>query len=285
MTITKQPRSRKGAGKAAATATSPSPDPLPSQGSSPTATGADEVTSNPAPIGHNQPPEPTPLEAFKAHVDDLYMEAETWLDGEPISNADQAAKVTALKGMLSAAAKDADAKRAEEKAPHLEAGRQVDAAWKPIVDRAKKALTVAQKALTPWLEAVEAENRRKALEAQREADEAAARLREQAIASRESSALADEDVREVLEDEAKAAARRAAAATKQTSTVRTDHGKATLRTVWLFEVEDRRALLNHYLRQKPEAFEELLRDLAGKDVRAGARVLPGVRIWDERRAI
>jgi hypothetical protein len=34
-----------------------------------------------AEIGHNNPPEPTPYEAVKVHLDDLLTEAANWADG------------------------------------------------------------------------------------------------------------------------------------------------------------------------------------------------------------
>jgi hypothetical protein len=243
---------------------------------------------NPAPIGDNQPPEPTPLEAMTAHIDDLYLEASNWLDGEPISTPEQAEAVTKLKGMLAEAEREAEKMREAEKRPHLDAGKAVDAAWKPVKEKAAKAKSVANRALTPWLEAVEAENRRKALEAQRAADEAARRLREQAEKDRASSRLADEDVREQLEEEAEEAKRRAARLAKETATVRTEHGGAHLRTVWLVKVDDHRALLMHYLKNRPDVADELrewLANMAAKDVRAGIRHLDGCNIWHEKRAV
>lgn len=233
----------------------------------------------------NQPP---PFEYWSMRADDLFGEAENWLDGDPIANEQQAEAVTALKAMLQAGEKEAEAARSAEKKPFLDAGREVDAKWKPVIDRLAKARTVAQRALTPWLEAVEAENRRKAEVARIAAEQERRRLEEAQKLAALSSDLASEDQVEAAEAAAKEAARVAREAEKETAVVRTGAGKATLRTEWLVNVKDYRELLNYYLRHRPDVADELRKWLfaqAKKDVRGGARSLPGCSIWDEKRAI
>ena len=237
------------------------------------------------PVGHNHPPEPTPLELMTQAIDDLYMEAENWLDGEAIATEEQAAEVTKLKGRLQAAIKTADVERKKIADPIYKEWKDTNAAWMPLTNKADKALKVAQRALTPWLQMVEAEQRRKADEARRIAEDAADALRRQAIAERQSSDLADVDHREALEEDAKATARLARQADKEAPVVRTEVGKATLRTYWLCEVEDYGALLAHYRRVDPQWLKDALRERAEKDVRGGARYLDGCRITSEQRAI
>jgi len=237
-------------------------------------------------IGDNNPPEPTPLETMAEAVNDLYFEAQNWLDGDPVSTAEQAAELTRLKSRLQEAVKAVDAERKKVADPVYATWKDINAAWKPIGDKATKAVQVAQRALTPWLEAVAAENKRKADEAREAANEAARRLREAATAERQSSDLRDVDRREELEREAEDAAKAARRAEKETSVIRGEDGsKATLRTIWNVTIADRRALLMHYLRTDPDWIEALLLDRAQKDVRAGARFLEGCLITSEQRAI
>jgi len=229
--------------------------------------------------------DPPPLEAWTLRVDDLFGEAENWCDGEPIATEAQAEELTKLIGMLEEAAKETEACRAAEKKPHWDAGKAVDAAWKPVTEKCAKALRVAKKAMLPWLEALQAEQRRKAEEARREADEAAARLREQHEAARRSSDLADEDVTETLEAEAKEAAKAAAKLEKEKPVVRGGGKAVTMRDVWLVNITDRKELLRHYMATKPDDLTSWLYEQARKDIRAGARHLPGCSIWSETQAV
>ena len=242
-------------------------------------------TVTPAPIGDNMPPEPTPLEIMTTEVEDLYAEAVMWLDGDPVSTEGQADSLTALKGRLQEAVKTVEAERKKIADPLYAEWKAINAAWKPLTEKAEKAVKVAQRALLPWLEAVQAEQRRKAAEAQAEADAAAQRLRDQIAAEKKSSAIADVDRREELEAEAKEAQKIAARAEKETAVIRGDSGKAYLRTVWRCAVEDRKALLLHYLAIDPEWIEGLLAERAAKDTRGGARMIPGCRIYSEQEAI
>jgi hypothetical protein len=76
------------------------------------------------------------------------------------------------KNRLGALSKQADEVRANEKKPHLEAGRSIDARYQPLVTGAKIASEQMGTALLPWLKA---ETARKAEEhKQRQAEYAAA---------------------------------------------------------------------------------------------------------------
>lgn len=233
-----------------------------------------------ATIGHNQPPEPDPFETLKVHIDDLYEQAEQWLDGEPIANERQAEAVTALRGMIDEAFKLAEATRAEEKKPHWDAGVAVDAKWKPLKDRAEKAKKAASAKLTAWLQLVQAEIRRKAQEAAAFAAAKEEALRQAHIQQQTSGSLIDADRSEDLERENKEAKKAAKVAEKQTSTVRTDYGSARLRTVWHVQVVDRKELLKHYILTDADWLGQLLFDKAQSEVRGvmKRRFLPGCKI-------
>lgn len=246
----------------------------------------DKATGDELP--QDRAPNAPPVELFSMEADDLYMEAENWCDGEPICTEQQAADLTTLIGRLEKLGKDAEATRAAEKKPHLDAGRLVDSAWKPITEKVAKAVRVAKRAMTPWLEALEAERNRLAQEARREADAAALRLREQAEEARRSSNIVDEDVQEALEHEAKMAARAARDAEKAPAVSRGEGKALSLRDVWLVNITDRRELLKYYLMNRPDftkKLEDFLYSEARADVRSGQRNIPGCSIWSEKKAV
>jgi hypothetical protein len=104
-------------------------------------------------IGDNNPPEPTPLEAFRAFVDDLYVEAQNFLDGEPIATEGQAEAVNKLLDDARKAEKDGEAKRKEMTKPLDEAKAAIMDEWRPLVDpktgRCKLIADTCKKALEP----------------------------------------------------------------------------------------------------------------------------------------
>lgn len=228
---------------------------------------------------------PPPIAEWGLTIDDLFAEAQNWCDGEPISTEGQAEEITKLIGMLEKAMKGASAAADAEKKPLHDAWKAKIAEWKPLLEKCEKAIRAAKRAMTPWLEIVAAENRRKQEEASKAAEAAAARLREQAIASRESSDLRDDDVREQLERDAEEAAKAARIAASEKAVVRGGGKTVTLRDVWLVAINDRKALLQHYMRLRPDDLEAWLYDQARRDVREGARHLPGCNIWSEKKAV
>lgn len=252
-----------------------------------------DLETPPPAAGSNMPPEPivekTPLELMTEAVDDLYLEAANWLDGDPISNEEQAGRLTELKGRLQEAVKTVEVERKKLADPLYQEWTAINKAWKPISTKAEKAVGVAQRALTPWLVAVAAENKRLADAAAAERQKAEDELRAKRDAAARTSSLADEDAVEDAEAALKQATKDANVAKRETATVRTDYGKAHLRTYWFVEVLPKpgsyKLLLEHYMRTDRDWLYELLRERAQRDVNGGTRSLPGCRIWDEQRAI
>jgi hypothetical protein len=80
--------------------------------------------------------------------------------------------------MLRKARKDADEARVAEEKPHDDAAKAVQQKWKPLLDKCELAETTAKKALTPYLEAKEAQQRAEAEALRKAAEEAAERARE-----------------------------------------------------------------------------------------------------------
>jgi hypothetical protein len=237
-----------------------------------------------AKMGDNNPPEPTPFEAARETLADIETEAKAWFDGADIENDAQADEVSRI---IDAARKTKAAIEAAHKAdkqPFLDGGRAVDATYKPLKDDVERIIQVAKGVLTPWLLAKEAE-KREAERVEREKAEAAA-AEAARLAAEADGSLSAAKARDAAIEEARAAEARAAAAERDKAGAK-GAGMArtvTLRTTWRSHVEDRRALLNHIARTRPNDLSEWLDQWAAAAVRTGARELPGVHIYEEKVA-
>ena len=116
--------------------------------------------------GHNAPP---PEATFGMHIDDLFSLLSDTLAGNAVTTDEQDAAIDGLLDEFRKAAKDADKARSDEKRPHDDAGKAVQAKWKPIVDKAERGAIACKDALTPY----RASKQRTQDEAARKAREAA----------------------------------------------------------------------------------------------------------------
>lgn len=235
-------------------------------------------------IGGNNPPEPSPHDAFTAHIEDLFTEAANFLDGEPIASEGQANAVSALLDQARKAGKDADAARAAEKKPHDDAGKAVQAKWKPLLDKADLTVSTAKRALAPWLLKVEQENAARAAEDRRlaAAKTEAARA---AMAAADPSNLAAQAATEALVKDA-AKAEKVAAKSEAAKAHATGGARAVgLRSYFHPELIDPAEALAHYRATQPGALRAFLLSLAETDVANGARKLPGFDVIETRRAV
>lgn len=178
---------------------------------------------------------PSAAELFADEIASLKARIEAF---GPITDAN-AGEARDLIGLAKKLAKDIDAKRDEEKRPHLEAGRQIDATFKPLVDAANAAPAPLSKALLDHI----SEQKRKAAEAERIAREKA-----EAEAAR-ARQLADDDL--MADDAAEAAeaaeteARLVSAEAKMAGTVKGSEGfrAAGVRVSYRAKVTDWNALV------------------------------------------
>lgn len=93
-----------------------------------------------------------PHEAAAAELVALREQAKTWLDGiGKVQTQSDADKCGSFADAFAKAEKRATDLHREEKAPHLEAGRAVDAAWKPIIEKAGVCKSWAKKAAEAFL--------------------------------------------------------------------------------------------------------------------------------------
>lgn len=216
-------------------------------------------------IGGNQPP---PVEAFALHIEELFSLVSGSV-AAPVQTDEQEAALDALLDDVRKAKKDADAERAAEKKPHDDAAKAVQAAWKPLLDRCDKAAEAIKAALTPYRTAK-----------QRAKDEAARIAREEAEAKQRAAQEAlrqsdDLEARFAAEEQLKQAEKLAAQAN------RIDRSATGLRTYQVADVTDRRALLEHVMRNDPDALTAWLAEYARKALPAQ---LPGVTIRIEKKA-
>ena len=185
---------------------------------------------------HNNPP--AAAELFAEEIESLKIRADVF--GE-ISEAN-AGDARDLIGLAKTLAKDIDSKRKEEKQPHLDAGREIDGTYNPLVTSAKASVQSVEKALTAFV----IEQKRKADEARREAERKAA---EEAAKAKvmEDDALLAETTAQAAQDAA-SAAEIAAAKQKMAGNVKGSEGfrAAGLRTVRKAKVIDNMKLVHHY---------------------------------------
>ena len=235
-----------------------------------------------AAIGHNQPPDV--YDGFRLHVEDLFDQAKQFLDGEPIETEQQAEDVSRLLNMVRKTSNDADDARKAEKKPHDDAAKAVQAKWKPLLDKLDLAATTAKNALAPFL--------RKQEEAQRAAAQAAieeARRQAEAAAQAAQQArpddLAGQATARILQENAAELEKKAARLDKSKAHAKGGERAVGLRSVWTPTLTDACAALRHYRERQPDELKAWLLEQATKDVRAGARSIPGFTITEERKAV
>jgi len=224
--------------------------------------------------GGNLPPA---FDAHKVSIEDLREEAKAWLDGKDIDSAEEAEAVNLLLDMARKEAKAADDARATEKEPHLKAGREVDAKWKPLITAATTIADVCKQRLTPWnikeRQRKEAEAARIRAEAEAEAEAA-----RQAMQSSSGDLAAREQAEQIVES-AKQAQRVARSAEKAAST-----GNG-LRSVKRLVVTDARALAGWLWTHRREEAEAAHAELARQINRAAGIVPGGTEIQIEEKAV
>lgn len=243
------------------------------------------ATAAVAEIGHNNPPEPTPLEAMKAHIGDLFVTAQGFLDGDPITNQATADLVNKLIDDALQAEKDGTALRVAETKPLDDAKKAIMDAWRPLVDnptgKCRLIVSTAREALTPWLKAEQDRIDAEAAEARKVAEAKLAAAQE-AMRAANVTDLAERERVEVLLKDASRADRQASSAGKQRAMASGGRRASSLRSVWTAELTDPVAALKHYREHQPEALKAWLADQAQRDVNAGVRTIPGFTISESK---
>lgn len=219
-------------------------------------------------IGGNNPPA---FDAMSIHIEDLFSLVSDSLTGS-VETDEQEAALDDLLDDFRKARKLADTERAAEKKPHDEAGKAVQAKWKPLLDRCDMAVDEIKRLLTPYRTAK-----------QKAKDDAARQAREEAEAQQRA---AQEALRqsEDLEDRFAAEAQLKQAEKLTAQANRIDRSATGLRTHWEAEITDPHAAVKHYLNRSPERFIALAQQLADEDARGARAPVPGVVFHEIKKA-
>lgn len=240
-------------------------------------------------IGHNNPPAYDPdIFADLTSRTDAFMKASTDIRQKhnPIQTDDQAKlltdHITGLRGLK----KQVDDARKIAKKPHDDAGRIVQEAFNPVLDRIERAVTAMLAMQADYLSRRAEEERKRKAEEQARAD--AARIEAERLAA-EAAASGDLEAEAEAEAKAKEAASLAKEAAKP-SVVNVGSATGAGRTVALVKVREAkianiRLLFLHY-HDRPEVAEVLVR-LANADIRANdvdESKIPGIEIITTEKA-
>jgi hypothetical protein len=173
---------------------------------------------------------------------------------------------------LRAAATDLDATRAKIKAPVLHAQRLIDGEARRLTDRLTTARTSVSDKLTVYLQAKEAAERQCA------AEEAARKELEAFEAIKAAEQTGDTAPAVEALKEADAAIGRASAPTVELTRTRSQMGSLTsLRETWTYETTD--------ISKVPAAYLTVNDAVVKAAIKSGARDIPGLRIFAERKAM
>lgn len=244
-----------------------------------------------AEIGHNNPPayDPEALAAEEARAREFADAAGAFLDLGELDNEDDAQRLNDYIAGARKVRKAIDDARKAAKKPHDDAGKEVQAAFTPIIETVDRSVKRVQPMLTAWLDKKEAE--RKALEEkQRQEAEAAAKAAEEAAerAAGRNDIAGEVEAEEAAKraEEMRKEADRTAKSTAKVASATGGTRSAGLRTVRSARITNVRMLFQHYS-DRPEVEDVLLRlanaDIRSKDVDETA--IPGIEIIETRKAV
>lgn len=227
------------------------------------------MTKSRTEIGGNQPPADA---AFSMEIDQLFSLLSDTLAGGEVSNDEQEAAIDALLDDFRKASADSDKARKAEAKPFDDGKKEVQARWKPIIEKADRGVAACKDALTPYRTAK-----------QRAKEEAARKAREEAEA-REKAAQEALQTSDDLEARFQAEQDLEAAKKLTEQANRIDRSATGLRTHYEAEITDKGAALRFYLNKHPEAFLELIQALADRDARGARPRVPGVLYHERKKA-
>lgn len=245
------------------------------------------------PRDHNNPPpfDQEQVDALAAEAAQFLDAAGEWIEAAPIASQDQAAKLNDFIAGCKAARKRVDEARKEAKRPHDEAGKAVQAAFKPVLEKLEKSAERVQPMLTAFMEEQEAKRREEA----RRVEEEARKAREEAEAAAARAAarndISGEVDAEAAQEQAAERAKEAERLAKARANVSSATGggrTAALRTYVRAEVSNLRVAVMTFA-DDPELREVLVR-LAERRARAKGfdaetDTIPGFNLKIERKAV
>lgn len=240
-------------------------------------------------IGHNRPPphDAEALAKLEAEVRLNAQRAAKWLDAGAVSEEWQAGEVNDLLQGVKRTIREIETKRKADKEPHLEAGRQVDAAYRKVTDPLSKLADRLAAILTEYMKAKRAEEERQRQEELRRAEEERRRIEEEARA-----AAARNDV--FGEEQAAARAREIERTVKQVAKARSTGAvesasgggrTASLRTYHEVEVVNIKTAFVHLVGAYEAEFLHVIERAALKEYRETGQPVPGTKIHDRQKAV
>ena len=261
-------------------------------------------------IGHNQPPLGEQLleetADLKQRADDLVAAARRAI----VSDEDTAKRATLLVGMMVAHLKLIDEARKERDQPFLDSVRAINQHFANIrLELAGPDLQVRggeTARVQALVDAYYAEEERRAEAERRRLEEEARRIEEAAAAAEQERLAAEQKSRlaalagdvqgaldqsearinaELRERHLAEEARRVMLQAKQTVVAPLDTGlgvKAHRKTNYKAQITDWTLAMRHALKTNEQAFRDLVQSIYDRQVRAGARALPGANIIEDR---
>jgi hypothetical protein len=235
------------------------------------------MTAAVATIGHNR----SPFDLCRESIEDLYAEAKVWLDGEPVTEQQQANALNTLQSRIRDAAKEAEKNRKAEAKPFDDGKAEVQARYKPVLSKAEEAENAVKAALKPYLLALA----RKQEEEARAAREEAARKQQEAMEAmrqRDAANLQSREEAERLVKEARAA-EDAARKAENVKAHAKGEGRATgLRTVHRAVITNTREAAAWVWKERYEELCVFIQEQGDKAVRSGARTIQGFDVIEEK---
>jgi len=221
-------------------------------------------------IGGNSPPDP--IEAALAPYSDTLAEAENWLDGTPVANANQLKAVDEL-------TKQAKAARKAIKAARDEATKPLHESWKAAIDLWKPAEESIETIVT-GLVAISGDYKAKLAAQQAEARKAAYKEAERLKSAAEDACNTANAGDLEAQRQASEAKRAAVDAAKQAAATKVE--VRGLRTVRKYEITGHKAALHWIAANDKAALTEFIEAYVAKNHRNVQ--MDGVRTWTEKEA-
>lgn len=232
--------------------------------------------------------EPSPFDAVRINIEDLFTQAKGFLDGEPVTSQAVADEIGALLAEIRQAEKAADEARKLENKPFDDGKAEVQERYLPLIGNTTRvkgktvlASEACKAALAPFLKAQD-DAKREAEKVARQQAEAAQAAAAEAHKAAATDNLEAKEAAEALITQAKQAEAAAKRAENDRAHVTGGARATALRTVWRADMVDPHLAAAHYWRTNPTAFNAVLQKLAEDDVRAGKRTIPGFDVVEDR---
>lgn len=248
---------------------------------------------SPPPMGHNTPP-PYRVDILEAHekkAAEFLDAAGEWLEVKEITSEEQASELNDFIAGVKKVGKAVDEDRKTDKKPHDDAGKSVQAAYSPVLEKMRRAIQRVTPMQTAWLEKLEAQRKAEAEKKRQEAEAAQKAADEAAAKAASRNDISGEVEAEEAAKRAKDLQKEAARASKQRANVKSATGggrTASLRTTWTAEVTNMRLAFMQFA-DAPELRDALVK-LAQERARSAdfdpeTQTIPGFELHRHRTAV